>query len=562
MPEVAIVTALPEELSPLRRRAAIEGVVHLGTRTCYVGTLAGARVVMMASGDGLANAEQSLRALLERFDVSSVIGAGIGGALSPELRTGDLIVATEITGTSSFVGDPTLVARFTAAGARPVALRSAPRVVATAREKKELLADGASVVDTESAGWARAAAARGIPFVVVRAIFDGAEEEVPQFVAAAATGDGSIDRTAVVRHALFHPTVIPRLIAMRRRLRICAERVADLVERSVTGVTQPATTHYAKLLEATSRTFALCIPLLPEPARFQVTIAYLLFRIADTFEDASDWPVAERIAALDDFCALLRKPEAAFAQRLAAEWHAKRPSSHVGYLELMAEVPRVLEAFLSLSPEAIEVVRTHVIRSAMGMSKYVAMTAEGTLQLTDRQDLREYCYTVAGIVGEMLTELFLLASPSLAPSASLLRQRSALFGEGLQLVNILKDVEQDSVEGRRYIPQGVDRSEVFALARTDLEAATEYTLAIQSAGAPRGLVAFTALPVALAQASLDRLETAGPGAKIGRTEVYRITRRLNRALSRNEPALVLQSRASSAVAWKRSIVSLLFGNGS
>src|SRR5260370_2248334 len=227
----------------------------------------------------------------------------------------------------------------------------------------------------------------------------------------------------------------------------------------------------------------------------------------------------------------------------------------------MGDVPQVVDAFLSMSPAAIEVVRTHVIRSAVGMSKYVAMTADGTLQLTDRQDLREYCYTVAGIVGEMLTELFLLASPSLAPSASLLRQRSALFGEGLQLVNILKDVEQDSVEGRRYIPQGIDRAQVSAFARTDLEAATEYTLALQSAGAPRALVPFTALPVDLAQASLDRLETAGPGAKIGRAEVYRITRRLNRALARNEPALVLQSQAPSGVAWKRSIVSLLFGNG-
>src|SRR5260370_8310278 len=136
----------------------------------------------------------------------------------------------------------------------------------------------------------------------------------------------------------------------------------------------------------------------------------------------------------------------------------------------MGDVPQVVDAFLSMSPAAIEVVRTHVIRSAVGMSKYVAMTADGTLQLTDRQDLREYCYTVAGIVGEMLTELFLLASPSLAPSASLLRQRSALFGEGLHLVNILKNVDQDSVKGRRYIPHWIARSDFFAPPRTHLAA--------------------------------------------------------------------------------------------
>ena len=43
------------------------------------------------------------------------------------------------------------------------------------------------------------------------------------------------------------------------------------------------------LLVKTSRTFALAIPLLPEPTRREVGLAYLLFRIADTFEDATAW---------------------------------------------------------------------------------------------------------------------------------------------------------------------------------------------------------------------------------------------------------------------------------
>jgi len=41
------------------------------------------------------------------------------------------------------------------------------------------------------------------------------------------------------------------------------------------------------LLQKTSRTFALAIPLLPEPTRTAVGAAYLLFRVADTFEDAT-----------------------------------------------------------------------------------------------------------------------------------------------------------------------------------------------------------------------------------------------------------------------------------
>ena len=121
--------------------------------------------------------------------------------------------------------------------------------------------------------------------------------------------------------------------------------------------------------------------------------------------------------------------------------------------------------------------------------------------------------------------------------ADYLRQRSVAFGEGLQLVNILKDSADDSVEGRNYLPYDIERREVFDLARQDLEAATEYTLAIQQAGGPDGLVLFTGLPVALAWATLDKVERDGPGAKIGRVEVFAINSRLKKAVAAGRPAI-------------------------
>jgi farnesyl-diphosphate farnesyltransferase len=292
-----------------------------------------------------------------------------------------------------------------------------------------------------------------------------------------------------------------------------------------------------ELLERTSRTFALSIPVLPEPTRREVMIAYLLFRIADTFEDAAHWKPERRIEALEEFQALLRAFSLAEAERLAAKWSAAGPSPHEGYRELIARVPFVLEAFFGLSPGAIEPVRRHVIRSAEGMARYVARTQGGALVLSDVADLRAYCYIVAGIVGEMLTELFLLGRRELCGIAPFLRERAATFGEALQLVNILKDSATDASEGRSYVPPSVPREEVFALARNDLATAAAYIQALQSAGAPRGLVEFTALPVLLARASLDRIETHGAGSKISRPQVYLLTQRLKRALDRNEPAV-------------------------
>ncbi len=291
------------------------------------------------------------------------------------------------------------------------------------------------------------------------------------------------------------------------------------------------------LLEKTSRTFALSIPVLPEPTRREVMVAYLLFRIADTFEDASHWPPDARIGAIADFNVLLCACDRPRAERLATDWVAREVAHHAGYRELMTETPFVLDAFFALSPGAIPPIREHVVRSAEGMASIVARTRGGQLTLHSVRELQEYCYIVAGIVGEMLTELFLLDRPVLSGIAAYLRERAATFGEALQLVNILKDSAADAEEGRRYLPADVPISEVFALARRDLGVAGEYIRALQGADAPRGLVEFTALPVQLAWAALEQVEKRGPGSKVSRPEVFLITQRLKRALDRGEPAV-------------------------
>ena len=101
-------------------------------------------------------------------------------------------------------------------------------------------------------------------------------------------------------------------------------------------------------------------------------------------------------------------------------------------------------------------------------------------------DLHDYCYAVAGIVGEMLTELYVLDWPQLQSVAVDLRGRAARFGEGLQLVNILKDAQGDAQEGRVYLPRGVPVQQIFELAGRDLERAGEFVELLRGAGAQRG----------------------------------------------------------------------------
>lgn len=295
---------------------------------------------------------------------------------------------------------------------------------------------------------------------------------------------------------------------------------------------------FARLLERTSRTFALAIPLLPDPPVREVTIAYLLFRIADTFEDATHWPRTERLEALGDFIAALQHRDPAKTRDLAARWVARRPHSNEDYLELLGETAAVLAEIDAFAPERAAVVVRHAVRTAEGMAGFVRRSDEaGNLRLSDLVDLQNYCYVVAGIVGELLTDLFLLCAPQLEGARALLEGNARAFGEGLQLVNILKDAADDAMEGRIYLPPGVPRHEVIELARKDLHSASEYVQALQSHGAPRGMVAFCAFPVILAKATVDLLATQGPGAKVGRETVARMMARLHDNLDSGRPAL-------------------------
>jgi len=279
-----------------------------------------------------------------------------------------------------------------------------------------------------------------------------------------------------------------------------------------------STTTLDDLLEKTSRTFALSIPMLPEPTRRHVGIAYLLFRIADTFEDAFLWTREARIAALRDIERLLERRGG--EREAAAHWLAVSPVDHAGYLELLSETPTVMQAYWAMPDPAREALRHDLSRTVRGMADVVRRgDARGNLRLATLRELRDYCYVVAGIVGEMLTELFLLDNPGLGAVAPRLRRRSRYFGEGLQLVNILKDAASDATEGRVYLPEGTDRQVVFEIARRDLDWAAGYVGTMQRGGGPDGLIAFAGSPVILARASLDRIEERGAGAKLTRAEV-------------------------------------------
>jgi farnesyl-diphosphate farnesyltransferase len=282
----------------------------------------------------------------------------------------------------------------------------------------------------------------------------------------------------------------------------------------------------ASSLQGTSRTFALAIPLLGAELRYQVGIAYLLFRVADSIEDAAGVSADHRHLLLCRLRACLVPGEgdgksglSAVSDGFGGLWPAGSATE-----KLMVAAPRLLGLFHQLSPAAACCIRSALDRTIGGMLDFLsAGPARGAeIRVETVAELRLYCYFVAGIVGEMLTELFLLESAVPVEQMPQLRELAVGFGEFLQLVNILKDSEGDVRLGRCFIPTGVSRDTVILLAESSGTAAREYISRLESLGASGDVLAFCRFISRLAAGSLEALRQRGAGAKLSRGDVYSI----------------------------------------
>jgi hypothetical protein len=149
-----------------------------------------------------------------------LVSFGIAGALSPELRPGDLILSAEIVSAAdAWHGEPAWCGRLAALG-RSIGAAFAPvfgaaDIVATRVEKARARARfGAAAVDLESDIVARAAAASGIPFAVLRAIADPAERDLPPAALIPLAADGRPNLAAVCASVLRRPQQMPALVGL------------------------------------------------------------------------------------------------------------------------------------------------------------------------------------------------------------------------------------------------------------------------------------------------------------------------------------------------------------
>jgi adenosylhomocysteine nucleosidase len=167
---------------------------------------------------------RQLRALLATLDASTfrgVISFGVAGGLDPTLKSGDIVVATEVlAGDTRWLAgsalNEELIANATLGRRRVVrgGLAGVEQLVAGIAKKAALwMETGAAAVDMESHIAAAYATEAGVPFAALRVISDPANRALPALARDAIKPNGDIDVRRVLRGVARNPMTLRSLVS-------------------------------------------------------------------------------------------------------------------------------------------------------------------------------------------------------------------------------------------------------------------------------------------------------------------------------------------------------------
>lgn len=286
------------------------------------------------------------------------------------------------------------------------------------------------------------------------------------------------------------------------------------------------------ILKNVSRSFYLSLRLLPSGMRDGASLGYLLARTSDTIADTASVSVADRITLLDEYEGAVKNGEPFTAPDflLASCTDAEKV--------LLEQAPGIFSWLHQMDDTAQVLVREvlHIIISGQKLDLQRFGNAHVThhMELKDDEELLDYCYRVAGCVGEFWTKLGFHSEGekfSREP-IDVMMPWARHFGQALQLVNILRDMPEDLRAGRYYIPRTASLAIGDAMlsehrrwlgqARQFLTDGMLYCEALHG----RKLRAATVLPALLAEETIDKMQAATweqleKRVKVPRSTVFR-----------------------------------------
>lgn len=305
-------------------------------------------------------------------------------------------------------------------------------------------------------------------------------------------------------------------------------------------------------VEDVSRTFALTIDKLDPPISTWICSGYLLCRIADTIEDASHIPPTEQVDLLRMYDDVLDEDLRVSAVDFVSVVTEYIPEDLSADWDVVVETERVLRVFREFDESVQGAMRPVVREMVSGMAEFIDRYAEeGGLRVQNIEELEDYCWYVAGTVGEMITNLLHIG---FGVDPEPLRENEQSFALLLQLVNIAKDVPDDyQTENNVYLPAewlaevGVEPDGVMDTENTSAVATVVSRVTSRARGYTDGAYQYLmdipeeetnmmeafSIPYLLALGTLRELEAnteqaveTRDGVKVSRDEVFAVLTRI------------------------------------
>ena len=204
---IGIVVALPEELPTLALKKIPPSVLN--------------SVLVICSGAGAENARKAAETLISN-GATHLISWGCAAALSPELKSGDLTLASTLLASNSQRIDLKsewyrLVQKnlSTFLTIHTGTLLESLKVISLSSDKKQLyFATNAIVLDMESVAIAKVAQEKDLPFLAIRAIADPVTMDLPKAIAYSINNKGKVILLRLLSYLFFHPYELVGLIKL------------------------------------------------------------------------------------------------------------------------------------------------------------------------------------------------------------------------------------------------------------------------------------------------------------------------------------------------------------
>ena len=309
------------------------------------------------------------------------------------------------------------------------------------------------------------------------------------------------------------------------------------------------------LLETTSRSFFLTLQNLPKKIRRQLSLLYLLARIADTIADSNEGEKQWLLENLQNYNSAIKSTTTDFSKLRNLQEISANPSE----TKLLRNFEEVINSISIFDDDDQQKIRSclDIIISGqiLDLERFGISNQNGTISsLSKESELDDYTYRVAGSVGEFWTSMSLKHLFSIKSSQyEQFFDNGIRFGKALQMINILRDIPEDLRIGRCYIPTELLDSQnltphdllepknmykfkpiydkYIEIAFSHLESAIEYILTIPFFNFR--LRASCMLPVLIGSRTLNILKSHNildytNRAKISRTEVDSIISKIKR----------------------------------